>query len=221
MTDDGFAIARLDDLDRIPFGDRGLEWRPIRRRFELRAFGMNAYTSANVGGEIIEEHDEKFLGHEEVYVVVRGHATFHLDDEDVDAPAGTIVAIKDQTVRRSATAVEAHTFVLAVGGKPGEAFHPSGWESGFAAGQLADAGKTVEALALVQRDIAKYGETPEFLYQLARFEARAGHTDDAAAHLVKALDGAPRLARSAKLSPDLASVREDPGVSEALERHAT
>jgi hypothetical protein len=221
MTDERFAVAQLDELDRIPFGERGLEWRPVRRRFDLRAFGMNAYTSQNVGDEIVEEHDEGFLGHEEVYVVVRGHATFHLDGEDFDAPAGSIVAIKDPSVRRAATALEPDTFVVAVGGKPGEPFHPSGWESGFAAGRLADEGKVDEALALMQSDIAKYGETPEFLYQLARFEARAGRGDDAAEHLVQALDAAPRLARSAKISPDFASIRDDPRVSEAIERHAT
>lgn len=221
MTGDRFAVVQLDELDRIPFGERGLEWRPVRRRFDLRAFGMNAYTSAHVGGEVVEEHHEELLRHEEVYIVVRGHATFHLDGEDFDAPAGTIVAIKDPSVRRGATAVEADTFVLAAGGAPGEAFHPSGWESGFAAGQLADQGKIDEALALVQHDMAAYGETPEFLYQLASFEALAGHREDAVSHLVQALDGAPRLARSAKISSDLASIRDDSQVSEALARHAT
>jgi hypothetical protein len=221
MTDERYAVTQLDELDRLPFGERGLEWRPVRRRFDLRAFGMNAYTSADVGGEVVEEHDEGFLGHEEVYVVVRGRATFHLDGQDFDAPAGTIVAIKDPSVRRAATSAEPDTFVLAVGGKPGEPFHPSGWESAFAAGHLADGGKVDEALALVQRDMAEYGETPEFVYQLAVFEALAGRRDDAARHLIQAIDAAPRLARSAKISPRLAPIRDDPRVSEAIERHAT
>ena len=30
-----YEVTRLDDLDRIPVGDTGLEWRPIRRRFGL------------------------------------------------------------------------------------------------------------------------------------------------------------------------------------------
>lgn len=221
MSDAGYVVANFDELDRFPIGERGLEWRPIRRRFDFRAFGMNAYTSSHVGGEVVEEHHEELLRHEEVYVVVRGHATFHLDGEDFDAPAGTIVAIKDPSVRRSATATDDATLVVAVGGKPGEPFQPSGWESGFAAGQLADEGKLDEGLALVQRELHEYGETPEFLYQLSRFEARAGRRDDAVAHLVQALDRAPRLARSAKVSPDFASIRDDARVSEALERHAT
>ena len=29
---DGYEVLRLDELDRIDVGDRGLQWRPIRRR---------------------------------------------------------------------------------------------------------------------------------------------------------------------------------------------
>lgn len=221
MSDERFAVAQLDELDRHSIGERGLEWRPVRRRFDFLAFGMNAYTTSRAGGEVVEEHDEGLLGHEEVYVVVRGHATFHLDGEDFDAPAGTIVAIKDPKVRRAATAVDRDTLVIAVGGKPGEPFHPSGWESGFAAGLLADEGKVDEALALVQREMDRYGETPEFLYQLASFEALAGHREDAITHLVAAVEGAPRLARGARISSRLAPIRDDARVSAALERHAT
>ena len=99
-----YEVTRLDDLDRIPVGNSGLEWRPIRRRFDLGAFGINAYSSAHVGGEIVEDHTEEQLGHQEVYLVVRGRATFHLDGNDVDAPAGTLVVLKDPSVKRGATA---------------------------------------------------------------------------------------------------------------------
>ena len=73
-----------------------------RRAGYIRAFGMNAYSSSRAGGEIVEEHTEEQLGHEEVYVVVRGHATFHLDGDDVDAPTGTLVVLKDPSVKRQA-----------------------------------------------------------------------------------------------------------------------
>src|SRR5947209_11747339 len=106
-----FEILQLDDLDRIPVGDTGLEWRPIRRRLGIRAFGTNVYSSSRVGGEIVEEHSEEQLGHEEMYVVLRGHATFHLDGQDVDAPAGTLVYLRDPKVKRSATAQTEDTLV--------------------------------------------------------------------------------------------------------------
>ena len=32
----------VDELDRIELDD-GFEWRPVRRRFGIRAFGVNAY----------------------------------------------------------------------------------------------------------------------------------------------------------------------------------
>ena len=56
---------------------------------------------------------ERSLGHEEVYVVLAGRATFTLDDETLDAPAGTIVFIRDVDVRRHARAEEPGTSVLA------------------------------------------------------------------------------------------------------------
>ena len=50
----------------------------------------------NAGDDVVEEHTERSLGHEEVYVVLAGRATFTLDDETVDAPAGTVVFIRDR-----------------------------------------------------------------------------------------------------------------------------
>ena len=78
-------------------GDRGsprpgtLRWTPVRRHFDMRAFGVNAYTAAEAGQEVVEEHTEEALGHEELYVVVAGSATFTLDGEELDAPQGTLV----------------------------------------------------------------------------------------------------------------------------------
>jgi hypothetical protein len=45
-------IVHIDELELIPVGDRGLQWRPIRMRFGIRAFGTNAYT-ADVGNEVV------------------------------------------------------------------------------------------------------------------------------------------------------------------------
>jgi tetratricopeptide (TPR) repeat protein len=216
-----YEVTHVDDLDRIPVGETGLEWRPIRRRFGLGAFGMNAYSSAAPGGEVVEEHTEEQLGHEEVYVVVRGRATFHLDDVDVDAPAGTLVVLRDPSVKRKATAVDADTLVLAVGGKPGEAFTPSAWESYFSAAPLAKEGRYEEAIQLMEADAEEHGEKPAFLYNLACFEALGGRQEQAVEHLVRAIEAAPRFAKWAATDSDLESIRDDPRVTEALARHAT
>lgn len=220
MTDERFAVAHIDELDRVAVGEAGLEWRPVRRRFGLGAFGMNAYSSTHAGGEVVEEHTEEQLGHEEVYVVVRGHATFHLDGGDVDAPAGTLVVIRDPSVKRGATAVDASTLVLAVGGKPGEAFTPSAWESYFSASPLAKEGQYDEALAVMERDAELHGDKPAFLYNLACFEALAGRRGEAVAHVVQAIDTSPRFARWAKEDADFDSIRDDPQFAAAIDRHS-
>ena len=214
-----YEVARLDELDRVSVGERGLEWRPVRRRFGLAAFGINAYSSARAGGEVVEEHTEEQLGHQEVYVVVRGHATFHLDGDDVDTPAGTIVVLKDPATKRGATAVDADTLVLAVGGKPGEAFTPSVWESYFSAAPLAKEGRYEDAIALMEADAEEHGEKPAFLYNLACFEALGGRREESVTHLVQAIEAAPRFAKWAREDTDFDSIRDDPRFAEALKAH--
>src|SRR3954451_20190239 len=126
MTERGFEVTRVDDLTRVPVA-HGLEWRPIRRRLGIRAFGINAYTSAAPGDCVVEEHTES-SGHEEVYVVLAGRATFTVGGEEIDAPAGTIVFVRDHALKRVARSEEEGTTVLAVGGWPDKPFEPSSWE---------------------------------------------------------------------------------------------
>lgn len=216
-----YDVVHLDGLDRIAVGETGLEWRPIRRRLGIRAFGTNAYSSSRVGGEIVEEHSEERLGHEEMYVVVRGHATFHLDDSDVDAPAGTLVFIRDPRVERGATALEADTLVLAVGGKPGEAFEPSAWESWFFVAPLAKAGRLDEAIAGMTADMDEHGNHPGFLYNLACYEALAGRNDDAIEHVARAIEIDDWFRDRARDDEDFASLRGDARFSAVLERPST
>ena len=128
----GWQAASLAEIEDLP-GPGTLRWTPVRRHFDVRAFGVNAYTAQEAGQDVVEEHSEQTLGHEELYVVVAGHARFTLDGEEVDAPAGTLVYIRDPTVRRAAVAQGAGTTVLALGGKPGEPYVVSGWEFWFAA----------------------------------------------------------------------------------------
>lgn len=195
-------VVRIDELDRIPV-EQGLEWRPIRRRLGIRAFGMNAYTAEKVGDLVVEEHKEG-SGHEEVYVVVSGLARFTVDGDEFDAPAGTIVYLPDPGALRSATSQEEGTTVLAVGGWPDKAFEPSGWEWRFEAEPLSDAGKHEEALAIMQDATEQFGESPEGLFHIARFEARAGRTDDAKASIERALELKPEYRQYAEKDADLA-----------------
>lgn len=119
-----YRVQALDELEEIH--REGLVMRPVRDALGVRAFGANAFTANAAGELLVEPHDEAGCGHDELYVVLRGRATFTLDGEEVDAPAGTFVAVGEPTVHRSAVAAEAGTAVLALGGPP--TFEPSAWE---------------------------------------------------------------------------------------------
>ena len=202
------GVAALDDLDAIPF-EEGFVWRPIRRRFGIRAFGTNAYT-ADVGRQIVEDHVEG-TGHEELYAVVRGRATFSLDGEEIDAPAGTFVFISDNSVRRAAIAEEEGTVVLAIGGFPGKAFEVSAWEWFFAATPFVEQERWDEAIAIHQDGLRERPGHPALLYNLARTEARARRPLDAVVHLQEAVRRDPSLAERVRRESDFAAIRREPG----------
>jgi hypothetical protein len=205
-------ILHIDELETIPVGDHGLKWRPIRSRFGIRAFGTNAYT-ADVGDEIVEEHTEGTYQHEEMYVVVRGRATFTLDGEKVDAPAGTIVHLPEPGVRRSAVAKEPGTTILAVGAKPGEPYQPSAWELGFRAAQM----EPREAVAYVEQHMGEYPEMAATHYNLACFRALAGDPEGALDALERAAEmDADAVRRWAENDSDLDSIRDDPRFQELI-----
>ena len=52
-------LAHIDELDAIELQD-GFVWRPVRRRFGIQAFGINAYTPG-ASGQVVEEHTERSL----------------------------------------------------------------------------------------------------------------------------------------------------------------
>ena len=80
-----WQVARLDDIER-----RGRTI-PVREHLGIHAFGVNAFTP-NEEGVLINEHDESG-GQEELYVVLDGNATFEIDGETVEAPAGTFLYV--------------------------------------------------------------------------------------------------------------------------------
>ena len=123
----GWKAVRIDDLEAIPWPGAETTWRPLRAAIGARIVGMNAYTAERAGQDVVEPHveGEGGMGHEEVYVVLRGRATFRLDGEPLDAPAGTVVRV-DREVHRHAVAAEAGTAVLALGADP--TFTPSSSE---------------------------------------------------------------------------------------------
>jgi tetratricopeptide (TPR) repeat protein len=199
--------VHLDEIEGIPvFGS--LVWKPVRRPLGVTAFGINAYTAANAGDEVVEDHTEEQLGHEEIYAVVAGHATFTVDGEAVDAPAGTLVYLDDVKQRRSAVAKEPNTTVLAIGGKPG-VHAVSDWEYVFPALPHIAAGDYDTARAVLE-DALEERDAPALHYHLARLEALAGDKERALAELQVAVDAADRFRAHAAKDDELASIRDDP-----------
>jgi len=197
--------VRIDEIEGLAVLGT-LVWKPVRKRLGVTAFGINAYTASKAGDEVVEEHTERT--EEEAYVVIRGHATFTVDGEEIDAPWGTIVFLDDPKQKRHAIANEAGTTVLAIGGQPG--VHPvSSWEYIFPSLPARNAGdwnaaRTVLEEALVEHDI------PAIRYHLACVEARAGNADRALDLLRVACEARPDYAPLAAKEDDLASLKDDP-----------
>ncbi len=201
----------LDELEELPISGGEFVWRPIRRRLGISAFGTNAYT-ARAGQRVVEEHSEQD-GHEEMYVVLRGRATFTLGGDEVDAPAGTIVFARPGT-RRGAIAAEDGTAVLAVGAKPGAVFEPSPWEDIFAAFSYAEQGETEKARAMIGGAIERRPDEWQGHFNAACFEVRYGDREAGIAALRRAHELSPeRVAEAAARDSDLDPVRDDPRVS--------
>jgi hypothetical protein len=200
-------VLRLDDVQGIPvFGT--LSWKPIRRSLGVTAFGVNAYTAAEAGDEVVEDHTETQNGHEEIYAVIAGRATFTVDGEEVDAPAGTLVYLDDPAQRRHAIAKERGTTVLAIGGVPG-VHEPSAWEYFFPAIPAMREGDYDTARRILE-DGLREKDAPVVRYQLACIEARAGNRERALDELENAVSREPRLAKAAQDVDDFASIRDDP-----------
>jgi tetratricopeptide (TPR) repeat protein len=204
---DPYSVLRIDEIEPIPVA--GVNWKPLRRTLGIDAFGVNAYT-AGPGEHVVEEHTEETLGHQEAYIVIAGHATFTLDADEVDAPQGTVVFIRDPSVRRHAVASEPGTTVLAIGGVPG-VHTPSAWEWYFEAERYRESGDYASALELLADARERFPHNAGVLYSTACWEALAGNTDAAIARLRAAIELEPTAAGWAEGDTDLDSIRGLPG----------
>ena len=107
-----------DELDTFPAMTGAPVLMPLRRRLDVRAFGINCCATAPVGAPVIERHSEPD-GDEEVYIVVRGRVRFTIGEETFETGPATVVYVPPDTTRE-AVAIEPETLVIAIGGKRGK-----------------------------------------------------------------------------------------------------
>jgi tetratricopeptide (TPR) repeat protein len=210
-----YAVARLDEIDEI--SDGRAPSRPIRHHFGITSFGVNAWTGHEAGDRIINEHDESADAdsQEELYFVQQGRARFELDGEHVDAPAGTFVFVRP-AVKRTAFAEEPGTTIVAVGGTPGKAYEPSGFEVWAALNPLYQAGEYAEAADRGRELVEAHPEYAGVAYNVACVESLAGRKEDAIEHLRAAVDRSERLRKLAAEDSDFDPIRDEPAFKELV-----
>jgi quercetin dioxygenase-like cupin family protein len=208
LSEKAYEVAHLDELDRFPVDDEGLLWRPVRRRLGITAFGTNAYTAEKGDERVVEEHYEKD-GHEELYFVASGRATFDLGDDEIDAPAGTFVHAEPGT-KRGAVATEPNTTVLAIGAKPGVPHEISRWEEIFVGFGHYRNGDEAAAREHLTRFVAENDDQWQGHYNLACLEALTKNRDPAIEHLKRAIELEPQAKEYAAKDEDFDELRDDP-----------
>src|SRR5581483_7457097 len=168
------------------------------------------------GDRIINEHDESEPdSSEELYLVLRGRASFEVDGEQFDAPAGTLVFVP-LGVKRTALGKERGTTVIAVGGVPGKPYEVGGWELFAPVRPLYEAGNYIEAADRGRELLAGDPPYADLFYNVACCESLAGQTDEAIAHLRRALELSGRTRAFLEEDSDLDPIRQDPAFMELL-----
>ena len=207
-----YAVARIEEIDEL--SDGRCPFRPVRKHFGIMSFGVNTWTGKSPGDRIINEHDEADED-EELYLVQQGRATFELEGERVDAPAGTMVFARPG-VRRTAFAEEPGTTIVAIGGRPGEAYEPSGFEVWLPINALYEAGKYAEAADRGRELIEQNPGYAGLFYNVACCESLAGRTADAIEHLRRAIERSERFRSFAAGDSDFDPIREEPEFQELM-----
>jgi hypothetical protein len=203
-------VAHVDDIER-----RGRDI-PVREHLGIHAFGVNGFTPGE-DGTLVSDHDEAGTGQEELYIVLDGKATFEIDGETVDAPAGTFVYVAPEA-RRKATG---EGTVLALGATPGEAYQAIDWGEAWSFHNDSMRAYTEkrydDALTAVRAGLEKTPDHPGLHYNYACFATLAGDTsDETFGHLRRSVELFPAFREQARNDDDFATVRDDPRFEDAL-----
>ncbi len=211
---DAYAVAHVDEI--VEIDDGRAPMRAVRHHFGITAFGVNAWTAREAGARIINEHDESGPDpHEELYLVLHGRASFEVDGEQFDAPAGTFVFVRPGA-KRMALGAEPGTTIVAVGGVPGKPYEVGGWELFAPLRPLYEAGDYAEAADRGRELLASDPPYATLFFNVACCESLAGQKDEAIAHLRRAIELSEQTRSFLEGDSDLDPIRADPAFQELL-----
>ncbi|MGZ8693293.1 MAG: TPR end-of-group domain-containing protein [Gaiellaceae bacterium] len=216
-TQTGFAVVPIAEIEQGAVAD-GRVRHKVREQFGIEGFGANAYRALEAGATLINEHTETSVasnGQEELYVVLTGKATFTVDGDEIDAPAGTFVYVKPDA-KRGAVADEAETAVLVVGGAPGQAYNQS---PSFLVAPMFGPYQDDDfagAAAILRDVLAEHPNLPLGLYNLACCESRLGEQDAALEHLAASIESEGRFKDLARDDDDFEALRDEPRFRELV-----
>lgn len=210
-TQTAYGVVSLGERLAEAEDDRG--YVRLRHDLDVGAFGVSASFQRKAGEVLVQEHDETGPGadgHEELYVIVQGSATFTIDGEDVAAPQGTTIFVRSPEAKRGAVATADGTIVLAVGGRRGEAYRlpPMAAAHGFF--DAYQAKDYAGALAACGRGLEAYPGNALLLFNVACMQALLGDSEAALTALAESVAQWEPYKELAQNDDDFAGLREDP-----------
>jgi mannose-6-phosphate isomerase-like protein (cupin superfamily) len=219
-TVDTFKVLTLDDAfePRADGAEDERTYARVRRALDIGSFGAYA-VRADAGKELVHERTAAGPGadrHEELFVVLSGHATFIVDGQEVDVPSGTAVFVRDVEAKRAAVAHEDGTTILLVSGRRGQAWRPTPGEATEEFWPLYEAKDYEGALAVVREALSEYEGNPLMHYNIACMSSLLGRPDKALKHLGLALEGHSEYSENARGDEDFVALRDDPRFKELV-----
>lgn len=111
-----WTLTEIASCQTVSHGDPDAPvWHPLQHLLGIDTFGVNLFVATHADQTLVEAHDERTSGQQELYITLEGKAVFTLDGEETEVGRGTALAVTDPSVRRSAKATEAGTALLIVG----------------------------------------------------------------------------------------------------------
>lgn len=111
-----WTASEITTIPTVPdSGPGGPAWYPLQHALGIDTFGANLFVATEAEQTLVEEHDERKSGQQELYVVLEGEVVFRLDGQEARLGQGTAVAVTDPAVRRSAAARNSGARLLIVG----------------------------------------------------------------------------------------------------------